>query len=95
MGSSLISKCSPRREFKGQQNREPLRGKSASERVSVFRGSSEVFRGFQRFSDVFRHFQRLSEIFQRFSEVLSETLSEADFPQKEALSPVPPDRVAP
>ena len=30
---------------------------------------------------VFRDFQRFSEIFQSFSEVLSETLSEADFPQ--------------
>ena len=33
-------------------------------------------------------------MFERFSEVLSETLSEADF-LSEALSPVAPDGVAP
>ena len=39
----------------GQQDREPLRGKSASERVS----EREVFRVIlQRFSEVFRDFQR-------------------------------------
>ena len=51
-----------RREFKGQMNRgkqdrEPLRGKFASER--------EVFRGFRGFRDFFRGFQR------SFSEALS------------------------
>ena len=39
--------------------------------------------GFQRISEVFRQgFQRFSEIFQLFSEVFSETLSEADLPQR-------------
>ena len=40
----------------GQQDREPLRGKSASERVSEREGFQRVFRGW--FSEVFRDFQR-------------------------------------
>ena len=46
----------------------------------------EVFRGFKRFSEVLRSFQRFQEIFERFSEVLSETLSEADFPLRGSQS---------
>ena len=47
--------------------------------------------GFQRALEVFRGFymQRFSEIFQRFSEVLSETLSEADFPLRDSQSLFP------
>ena len=76
----------------GQQERESLRGKSSSERVSERvseRGFSEVlevYRGFQRFSEIS---QRFSEIFQRFSEVFPETLSEADFPLRGSQSCCP------
>ena len=53
-----------RREFKGQQDREPLRGKSASERVSEREG-------FQRFSELFQtYFRNVSE-----ADFLSEALS--------------------
>ena len=65
---------------------EPLRG-NLPLRGSLRGRVSEVFRGSHRF-------QRFGEIFQRFSEVLSETLSEADF-LSEALSRVAPNRVAP
>ena len=44
---------------RGQQDREPLRGKSASERVSEREGFQRVFRrfkGFQKFSEVFGRF---------------------------------------
>ena len=68
--------------------------KSASERVSeregfqrFLRGFSEVLRGFERFLRGFQSFLR------GFSEVLSETLSEADL-LSEARSPVAPNRVA-
>ena len=60
------------REFKGQQkqqDQEPLRGKSASERVSE-RGFQRFFRGSQRF---FRG---------SFLKVLSETLPRARFPSQ-------------
>ena len=78
-------------EFKGQMNRgnrterlwegnPPLRG---SLRGRVFRGFQRFFRGFQRFSEGF------SKIFQRLSEVLSETLSEADFPLRGSQSCCP------
>ena len=40
--------------IRGQQDREPLRGKPASERVS----EREVFRVFQRFLVVFSDFKR-------------------------------------
>ena len=60
--------------------------KSASERVSEREGFQRFLRGFERVSEVFRG--------ERFSEVLSETLSEADF-LSEALSLVAPNRVAP
>ena len=70
---------------------------------SIFRPISSHFRISARFpfytrrpdSQGFQRFLRgFSEIFERFSEVLSETLSEADF-LSEALSPVAPNRVAP
>ena len=61
----------------GQQDREPLRGKSASERVSERTSERGVFRGFQSFSEAFRGFQR-------FSEALSEPLSEGHFPLRVA-----------
>ena len=47
------------------------------------------FRGFEKFSEGFRGFQRFSENFQKFSEVLSETLSEADFPLRGSQSCCP------
>ena len=61
-----------RSELKGQMNRGD-RTKSVWEGNLPLRGSlrGRVFRG---------GFQRFWEIFQRFSEVLSETLCEADFP---------------
>ena len=61
--------------IKGQQDQEPLRGKSASERVSEREG-------FQRFSEVFRGFYW-------FLEAPSETLSEADFPLRDSRSCCP------
>ena len=60
---------------KGQQDRKPLRGKSASEREG-FQRLSEAFRGLKRFSEDFRDFRGF---FEALSETLSETLSEADF----------------
>ena len=48
----------------------------------MFRGFLEVFRGF-------RGFQRFFRDFQRFSEVLSETLSEVDFPLRGSQSCFP------
>ena len=69
----------------GQQDREPLRGKSASERTS----EREGFGGLQRFLEVFRGLQRFLEVFRGFSEVLSETLSEADFPLRGSRSRCP------
>ena len=70
----------PWREIKGQhdegqQDREPRRGKSASERVSEREGIQRFSRGFKRFP--------------RFSEVLSETLSEAAFPLRGSQSCCP------
>ena len=78
----------------GQQDREPLRGKSASERVSEREGFQrflEIFRGFQRFSEIF---QRFSEIFQRFQRS-SQRPSQRQISLSEVLSPVAPNRVAP
>ena len=79
-----------RRDLKGQVNRGN-RTESLCERNLPLRGSlrGRVFRGFQRVSEVFRDFQRFSEIFQRLSEVLSETLSEADFPLRGSQSCCP------
>ena len=59
----------------GQQDREPLRGKFASERVSEREGC-------QRFSEVFRGFQRFSEAFRDFSEVLSDFPLRGRFPSQ-------------
>ena len=109
---NLLLHCSERVQGAtewGQKDREPLRGKSASERVSERvserKGFQRVCRGFQRYSEVFRGFQRLLEVFRDFSEVLRD-FSEVfrgplrdplrgRFPSQEALSPVSPDRVAP
>ena len=79
-----------RGEFKGQMNRgkqarEPLRGKSASERwvfQSFSESFSEVFRGF--FQKVFQSFQRSSQ-----------RHSQRQISLSEALSPVAPNSVAP
>ena len=56
-----------------------MRWKSASERVSERTSEREGFRGFQRFLEYLRG----------FSEVLSETLSEADFPLRGSRSCLP------
>ena len=52
---------------------------------------SELFRGF---SEVFRGFQRFLEVFRGFSKALSETLLECHFPLRVA-GRVAPNRVAP
>ena len=79
---------------RGNRTEKPLRGKSASERVSEREGC-------RKFSEVFRDFQRLSEIFRDISEVVRD-FSEGfrdpfrgRFPSQRLLGPVAPDRVAP
>ena len=78
----------------GQQAREALRGKSASERFSERVSEREGFRGVQRFLEVLRGFQRFLGVFRGFSKALSETLSECHFPLR-VVGRVAPNRVAP
>ena len=63
--------------------RRSLRGSLRGGFSEFFQRVLEVLRGFQRSS------QRSSGIFKRFSEVLSDTLSEADFPLKGSQSSRP------
>ena len=72
----IIGESSRGNTIRGNRTGEPLRGKSASERVSEsegFQRFSEVVGGFEKLLEVFRGFQRFFRGFQRSSKRPSQT----------------------